>query len=981
MPDLPKSVIKFGVELAKHQAKTHLGEGVLNVLAGQVAEVGGQASAEKVASFFEHGANAEKLLQAFEQADTCFAEQCGDDTLRQAIQAQPLAALPSLEKLAAALPTSLDDLGLLSALRRRFSEAWPGQLSEDQLDHAASVYRTCLDRALAAKCAQLLPTIFRKIERIEAVANRLLAEQHEIKAALLDVVDLGRIELSRQWLRPAPPRPSSRLVGRTRELDALRQLLTPDRGAPISVAVYGAPGVGKTLLAEHLAVRLDDVFPGGVLFNRFGVGFRNPQLAAPIINRWASHAFGGRPLPEGVQLTNDAVRALLTGHGSLLVVLDDLWDLKILARLRDALPPNASMLITTRRERLASETGGEVYALDLLSDEDAVELLRKRVRRSTEVDVPLLVALTGTLGRHAQALDIAGGGLDRLPRAQWPDAVESIARHLRAGTGFGEPRLPGDGEPRLPGDEEAPSPVEASLQFSYDDIDDLGQKRFRALGAFAPDASFRTGAAALVWDCPPDEAQAQLSAFAEHSLLTRLEDEQGTVRWQQHTLIRTFALMLLLRADEEQMRREQHATIHFAAIREEDSRQTSYRLLPDYPQLGHAFAWAVEHDLELAQELAARTADLQEAFGLVRDSYDWAVRLNGAVGGSDDRSAKARALGTVANALSRLASLPVVDRRKLLTEALCTYDELLDYFQPTVAPWEYAIVQNNRGNFLIQLASLPVEDHRGRMAQALDALDEALRYRSPDIDAGTYATTQSNRAHVLSQMAAAAHNIVESHELLQQSLSAVNEALNHLTTERVPLDYAKAQNVRGNVLSRLAALPDEDRPVRLTQALSAYEAALRYRPAGVAPVSYAVTLYNWANVLSQLGEFVDGNQQALLLRALNAYDEALTYLHPSVVPLDHASALNNRATVLIDLARIPGENVHARLLEALRCGTQALVWFTHTEHLIHAQTAATTLKTIRREAGDTFSSLWTELGVGEPPGWLMSPESPDDSPT
>ncbi len=633
-----------------------------------------------------------------------------------------LAELPSLEKLAAALPKTLDDDELWRALRNRFKEEWPHLLTEAQLDRAATVYRDCLDRPLAAKCDQLLETLFRKVDRIEQSTQRLegatqelLSGQKEIKSLLVDAANLAQLG-PRDWLRPTAPRPSRQMVGRETEFQAVRGLLAPGSKAAITAAVQGTPGVGKTLLAEHLAAELDSQFAGGVLFERLGSGFRDSALTAPILDRWGGYAFGNRPLPEGAHFTPEAVRALLAGRGdgALLVVLDDVWSLEAIKPLQTVLPNDACLLITTRNERLARELG-EVYPLDVLTKDDALKLLRARVHLAADADDDLLNKLAGALGRHAMALDIAGRGLDRRSQSKWPGAVDDLARQVREGSGFGD-------LPPLPGDEVQVSAVEAALKFSYDDLTDAARERFRKLGAFASDASFRVEAAAGLWDCPLEEAEGQLAVFVERGLLTRIE-----ARYQQHSLLRAYALALLRREREEDATRYRHATVHNALMRDADDRQIFYLMLPDYAQLRHAFEWAIAHQLGLAQGLAGNTANLQAAWGLIRDSYDWATRLVTATQTADDApAAKAAALGTLANALSRLATLPNEDRPKRLEESLAAYDEALKYRRPDTAPLDYAMTQNNRATLLSELASLPNEDRRGRLLEALRCAFTAL---------------------------------------------------------------------------------------------------------------------------------------------------------------------------------------------------------------------------------------------------------------
>jgi nucleoside phosphorylase len=779
---------------------------------------------------------------------------------------------------------------------------------------------------------------------------------------VIDVADLESLALRREWLRPIPPRPTAPLVGRGGELDTIRTMLTRDQDAAVMVVVCGPPGIGKTALAEHVAARCDEDFPGGVLFEHFGAGFRDSTLVATVANRWAEYAYGGRTLPLGVQLSAGGIRSILGGQGRMLIVLDDIWEPGIVQELRSYLPPESVVLVTARSERVATELRGETYRLDVLPEGDALELLRKRARNATDADAPVLSRLVGVLGGHPQALDIAGGGIVRLPRGMWPAAVETMAQNVRTGTGFGDLSLPGD--------EVTESQVAAALAFSYADLGETGQRRFRALGAFAPDASFRTGAAALLWNMPPEEALGQLLMLAERGLLSRLDAKTGDVRWQQHSLIRAYALMLLRRDGEEAEARRNHAELHLTAIRYEAADQGSYRLLPDYQQLEHAFEWAVENDLQMAQDLAGFTADIQTSFNMVPESHRWAVLLAQASESRGDDRDRGLALGTLANAITRLAALPDADRGQLLSQALSILDNVREYFPAESAGREYAMVQNNRGNILIQLASLPGEDRGTRLKDALDALDDALRHRPPEAAPERYGTTQSNRAHLLTELASLPG--ADEQRLLAEALAAVDGALGYLDPGTEPLDYAKAQNVKGNVLSRLSVLPTEDRSRRLAEASVAYRASLEFRPFEADPLQHVITLYNAANVLFQRSEFAGPDQRAVMVEALETNGSALEFLRQTDSPIDLAAALNNRAPMLLQLSTLSGEDRAARLGEALQCAWAALLILTAHNYAPQARLASLSIRAIRAAAGEDFTALWADLGVGDPPEWLVA---------
>lgn len=478
----------------------------------------------------------------------------------------------------------------------------------------------------------------------------------------------------------------------------------------------------------------DDQYPGGVLFEKLGSGHRTADQCTPILDHWAR--LTGYALPPDQHITPDILRGWLDGHGAMLIVLDDIWDSIAIQPLLDAAPRTASLLLTTRKQSIAREKSDQIYPLDILSSDDALKLLRARMTRATDADDPLLQQLARGLGYHALALDIAGRNLNRWDKARWKEKIEELAHNVRQGKAFGE--IP------FPGEEERVSPVEAALKSSYDDLEPRAQTRFRALGAFAPDAGFRAEFAAALWNCSPDEAWGTLTHLAECGLAQQTD----TLCWQPHLLLRDYALALLRRADEEATTRRKHAEIFSSAMRKADDKQEYYVMLPEYPQLRHAFEWAIENALETAQDIAANAGNLQAQFGFVRDNDDWSRRLLELARKQKDEQILAQAFLTRGNALSRVATLPGEDRTARLRQALTAYDEALKSYRPDTAPLAYATTQNNRGNLLRDLANLPDEDRAARLRQALAAYDEALRFRRSDTAPLDYAMTQGNLANL-----------------------------------------------------------------------------------------------------------------------------------------------------------------------------------------------------------------------------------------
>jgi len=108
------------------------------------------------------------------------------------------------------------------------------------------------------------------------------------------------------------PFPVSRLVGRERELAALRELI--DRPEVRLLTLTGPAGVGKTRLAIALATGLHDAFPDGVVLVELAP-LSEPSLVAQAV----ASAVGVREQPA-VPLLATLSDALHTCH--LLLVLD-----------------------------------------------------------------------------------------------------------------------------------------------------------------------------------------------------------------------------------------------------------------------------------------------------------------------------------------------------------------------------------------------------------------------------------------------------------------------------------------------------------------------------------------------------------------------------------------------------------------------------------------------------------------------------------
>jgi hypothetical protein len=180
--------------------------------------------------------------------------------------------------------------------------------------------------------------------------------------------------------KPFFPPPPRRLVGRATELRALTARLAAGRVERL--ALVGAGGSGKSLLACALGHRLRARYPGGVHWFRVGA------WDASVLFEMLARRLGARGANRRA-----AVQAELARRGRTLIVLDNHESDKALARLLETLRAlDVTWILTARRCLLA---GVDVYPVV------------PPLATSGRVAFPRVAALTALLRYHPLALDIA----------------------------------------------------------------------------------------------------------------------------------------------------------------------------------------------------------------------------------------------------------------------------------------------------------------------------------------------------------------------------------------------------------------------------------------------------------------------------------------------------------------------------------------------------------------------------------------------
>ncbi|MBE7533681.1 MAG: tetratricopeptide repeat protein [Ardenticatenaceae bacterium] len=481
-----------------------------------------------------------------------------------------------------------------------------------------------------------------------------------------------------RWRRPAEGRPrlARAAVGRETELAELHQRLLVEQNAAVvgqgtSAALRGQPAIGKTTLAAMYADRFGSQYPGGVLWLEVGPALRTAVSVLPLLQRMATYAYDrdvqAEKLLENSVFAADRVKSLLSGHGEMLAVMDDVWDPAALRGLQDALPDDAVILLTTRDNRVAfalANSPTAVQQLTVLSASDARVLLQ---RGAPGLPDELADRVAKGLGYHAYALTLAAAALHTRKTHRYEQTAADLLGRVTAGQGFGD--LP------LMDQTERVSELETALKYSYDYLGEgeqgeSWQARFRGLGALAPETDFDTAVAAAIWDVSTAEAEEFLLLLDGLGLL----QEAGLAgRWQQHAILRAYALGLQPAA-ERVAYAERHSDYYLNLSRQSQQSvpRDNERVEMEFGQISHAFDWCETNSPRRATQFTHILNDFMRNRGRVPLLNQW---LQTALHGAElhgDRLGKANTLQSLGDLERRLGN--VEQARRHYDAALPLYE-------------------------------------------------------------------------------------------------------------------------------------------------------------------------------------------------------------------------------------------------------------------------------------------------------------------
>jgi DNA-binding SARP family transcriptional activator len=498
------------------------------------------------------------------------------------------------------------------------------------------------------------------------------------------------------------------------------------QNAVVISAIDGMAGIGKTALAIRTGHQVRRLFPDGQLFIDLR-GFTPESDPVTASNALGSllHSLGVplKSIPSGLDARAALYRDRLAGTRTL-IVLDNAAGA---AQVRPLLPGDGGCLVlVTSRRRLTGLNDVHNVTLGTLSEQEALELLRKeagpeRIPDGEAADAEAAAELVALCGYLPLAIRITAARL-RLHRAL---SLEDVLEGLRSG------------HLRLANLADEDRGMTAALEASYAALTKREQRLFRYL-SLIPGPDFDVHAAAnLAGSTEYRETERLVESLLDHSLLV----EHGAGRYRFHDLVRLFASERAAAQEPAADRRTAHerllvwyaATVDAAGLTVYPGRPplplpaAADQSMPmSFDDADDCHAWYERELANLNAAVASARASGLFAYGWMLPHAMWPFLIMRGdlmhwlslteIGGqcadeADDRFGRARMLGSKATALSELGRF---------SEAAAAYESALSVIRSTQPrnPESEAGALNN-----LAAAYMRLEDYERSVSLAREALE------------------------------------------------------------------------------------------------------------------------------------------------------------------------------------------------------------------------------------------------------------------
>ncbi|MEU8384558.1 BTAD domain-containing putative transcriptional regulator, partial [Streptosporangium sp. NPDC048865] len=298
-----------------------------------------------------------------------------------------------------------------------------------------------------------------------------------------------------------------------------------ERSATTVSVITGMGGIGKTALALHVAHRLAGRFPGGQLYvDLHGAHEEEQQHPGHVLGRFlVALGVPGSSIPDSVEARAALYRSRLA-RSNVLIVLDNAASEQ---QVRPLLPGvSGCAVIVTSRARLSGLEGVRPVELDVLSTQEAVELLSGMIGHDrVAAQLTAATELVWLCDRIPLAVRIAGARLAARPQ----QSIAWLVGRLADERGRLDQLVVGD------------HAVRASLALSYVGLPAGTRRAFRLLGLLDV-TGFAGWVPATLLDRPHEEGEEHLEALVDAQLATISGiDSTGQARYRFHDLVRLYA--------------------------------------------------------------------------------------------------------------------------------------------------------------------------------------------------------------------------------------------------------------------------------------------------------------------------------------------------------------------------------------------------------------------------------------------------------
>jgi hypothetical protein len=359
---------------------------------------------------------------------------------------------------------------------------------------------------------------------------------------------LGADGAKKVGLKPGAPLPGVRLpenfVARPDALAAVKERLLVETEQTLVVsAIAGLGGLGKSVLATAVVLdaEVQARFEDGILWVTLG---QNPDLQN-LLGDWireldkSREAFSANTLEAASRYLGT-----LLAERRMLLVVDDVWNGAHSEWFRVG-GVGCRVLVTTREARLA---GADYYDLDLMSEAEAIELLRKKLGDRWRVEeLAEVKAFVRVLGYLPLALDLAVNQVrDGLSWGELRSEFEAERKSIVLGTGHRSSALKlldsSEAWELLDEDEQRKYSLQACFNLSLKRLSRERFEQFAWLGVLPEDVDLTGLVAAVLWDVPLVQAKKVLIDLRNRSFLTSgVESIKGELSYRVHDLMHDMA--------------------------------------------------------------------------------------------------------------------------------------------------------------------------------------------------------------------------------------------------------------------------------------------------------------------------------------------------------------------------------------------------------------------------------------------------------